>query len=1276
MSRRSKAISPNENGAKKGCEAHLDDGPGGLFRPRYRGHANGHYALRFNAIALVVASLACQVNATPSTLPTGGQVVSGKGELLGSANGLVITQQSKRLTLDWQQFNIGAGRSVEFVQPSSSAVAINRVLGSEVSTIQGSLKANGQVFLLNPNGVWFTPTAQVNVGGLVASTLNLQSDDIATGRYVFNGRSQAAVINQGSITTTPGGSVALLAAKVINDGQIHAPAGRVALGAGSRITLDLGGPTLLQVGNEDLETLISNGGAIRAEGGLVWLSAKGADTLAHSVINHSGVIEAQALQGGEGGSVMLLAKDGTLNLSGSITAEASLVETSGRHFNAAPSASVRARQWLIDPINVDIDSALAASISAALASGNVTIATTGSCTGVSCTGSGADGNITVSSPVAWSSNRSLTLQADNNIGVNAALTHTGTSAGGIVFLYGQAAADGGSSTYAATAAVTSPSLQWRKGSDAASTRYAIHDGNYFLGNKYMELGICGSASVACSSGSSGGKFGTTNKPSLFFGRSSGSGIGMVGDADGFGSGIDLRIDYFLPGSPAEQFTAGYSISGAATSALNFANSGNSPVFEFLPVASNNKITLKYSTVLNSKLKVEQQISLTGNNKYFRLDVALTNVSSGNLDNVQFARSFDPDNSVDKDGGGGYNTVNKIEQTLAAGDSANAVSASSQSSGSYYTAAGTTAKIVYFSTDADSKPGYGSAFFSGSSLSSMTSAANALSKGNSQSADIGIGMLFNAGTMTPGQSKNYALSASLDNRSIADILADLNSAVAVTSLNYTLGNASTSPLYKGSAYNLADQWSASAIFGGSYSAWVPGTDYVFVFNGGTVTGFTNAGTYTNLGINILRSGYQSAASGNTAGSFTITPAPLTVTANNKSKTYDGQAFSGGNGVSYSGFVNGESSAVLSGSLGFTGNSQGAVNAGSYVISPQGLSSSNYTINHVAGDLTITPRPITVLADPKSKTYGNADPALTWSVTGGELVGSDTLNGALSRAPGANVGSYAIDASTLSNGNYLITARNGVLTINPRPITVLADAKSKTYGNADPALSWSVTAGELIGSDTLSGALSRAPGANVGSYPIDASALSNGNYLITAQNGVLTINPRPITVRADPKSKTYGMVDPALTWSLSSGDLVGGDTLAGNLFRQAGEAVGNFSIDASALFNSNYLITALNGNLQISPQAPISRPPADAPPPMPTAALGGGVVFVPDGAAPVVSRMVQVMVQTADQRAPQQALNQLVPELSGSGVRTPSLADLVQQSRVLDERRSKAAGATEP
>lgn len=734
----------------------------------------GQKGTRLLATGLMAAGLLGNAWAS-GALPTGGNVVAGSGSIQQSGNDLTVQQGSNRLVIDWQSFSIGHGNTVTFVQPSTSAVALNRVLGSDVSVIQGALNANGMVFLVNPNGVLFTSTAQVNVGGLVASTLNIRNEDFMAGNHRFEGGSSNAIINQGHITAAQGGTIALIAAKITNDGQLTANGGNVLLGAGSKVTLDMGGPVKLQIENDVLETLISNGGAIKADGGTVWLTSQAANNLASSVINNTGRIEANSLGTNQNGEVILFAHDGTLNLGGSIQARGGFVETSGKHFAIQPGASVEAAKWLIDPVNITIDSTLAGTINTALTSGDVTITTDGACTGVTCAGTGSDGDIDVDADLTWSSDHTLTLSASNDINVNANITHTGTSLGGVIFLYGQGTADGGTSTYTATGTVTSPSIQWRKGSELWSTRYAIVDGHYFLGGKYIELGICGpDASSNCSTAESG-KFGTDNKPSLFFGRSgSQSGIGMIGDADGFGTGADLRIDYFLPGSPAEQFTAGF----GSTTGKNFASLANSGSFGFSALGSDGAIRLTYSAVLGGKLEVKQEISLKLLDAFFNNTVTLTNVDASALAGVTFVRSFDPDNTVDV--GGNYDNTQKIEMTLAGGGVANVVSATSDAGDAYATlAGGNTSKIIYYSTDASTQVGYGSDFFNGANIANMISAANGLSQGQSQYADDGIGIIYNGGTLAAGASKSFSYLTSLDNRDMSTILAELGAAAGAT-----------------------------------------------------------------------------------------------------------------------------------------------------------------------------------------------------------------------------------------------------------------------------------------------------------------------------------------------------------------------------------------------------------------------------------------------------------------------------------------------------------------
>ena len=231
--------------------------------------------------------------------------------------------------------------------------------------------------------------------------------------------------------------------------------------------------------------------------------------------------------------------------------------------------------------------------------------------------------------------------------------------------------------------------------------------------------------------------------------------------------------------------------------------------------------------------------------------------------------------------------------------------------------------------------------------------------------------------------------------------------------------------------------------------------------------------------------------------------------------------------------------------------------------------------------------------KSKVYGDTDPTLTYAVTTGSLVTGDSLTGALTRAAGENVSTYSIDASALANGNYLITKQNGTLTISQRPITVTAVDKSKVYGDTDPTLSYAVTTGSLVGSDSLTGALSRAAGENVNTYSIDASALANGNYLITANNGNLSITRRPLTVIADAKSKIEGAADQALTYQAEaqgiSRGLMTGENLAGSLTRAAPTDYAIQQGTVANANNSNYNISYVGANLTINAAPP---PPPDS------------------------------------------------------------------------------------
>lgn len=258
-------------------------------------------------------------------LPTGGQIVGGQGSISTSGNQMTIHQQTQNMATNWHSFDIGKNNTVQFVQPDSSSVALNRVTGASGSQIMGTLKANGQVFILNPNGVLFGKDARVNVGGLVASTKNISTADFMKGQYTLsgNGNPGAQVVNQGSLTTAKGGYIVLAGERVSNSGTVTTPSGKTVLAAGKTVTLQLdnGGLTSVSVNGSVVNALVENRGLISASNGQVYLTAKGQDMLLNTVVNNSGTIEAKGLVS-RGGEIVLNGGDsGVVSQSGQLLAD-------------------------------------------------------------------------------------------------------------------------------------------------------------------------------------------------------------------------------------------------------------------------------------------------------------------------------------------------------------------------------------------------------------------------------------------------------------------------------------------------------------------------------------------------------------------------------------------------------------------------------------------------------------------------------------------------------------------------------------------------------------------------------------------------------------------------------------------------------------------------------------------------------------------------------------------------------------------------------------------
>ncbi|NMM28253.1 MAG: hypothetical protein HHJ12_13440, partial [Glaciimonas sp.] len=365
---------------------------------------------------------------------------------------------------------------------------------------------------------------------------------------------------------------------------------------------------------------------------------------------------------------------------------------------------------------------------------------------------------------------------------------------------------------------------------------------------------------------------------------------------------------------------------------------------------------------------------------------------------------------------------------------------------------------------------------------------------------------------------------------------------------------------------------------------------------------NAVTFGGLTLAGTQAGnYTLTAQGNAAA--TITAANLTVTANNAGKTYDGVAYRGGNGVAYLGLLGSDTATALSGTLAYSGTSQGAVNTGSYVITPGGLTSGNYTVSYVNGALTITKAPLTVTANNAGKPYdgvaysgGNgvayAGFVGTESATAlsGTLAYSGTSQGAL------NAGSYAIAPVGLTSGNYSVSYVNGTLTINPTLVSAISLSGSRVYdGTLNVAAGVFTLKGLVAGQDLSLSGVGTMADKNVGANKLVALgslALGNGstglasNY--TLSGGTVTITPAPLAVTANNAGKPYDGVAYSGGNGVAYAGFVGtesaavlGGTLAYSGTSQGALNAGSYAIAPVGLTSGNYSVSYVNGTLTINP-----------------------------------------------------------------------------------------------
>ena len=259
-------------------------------------------------------------------LPPNGEVTAGSATFSSpNADTLHINQHTDKVVIEYPSFSIGSGETVQFIQPDSNSIALNRVIGSDVSQIFGQLQANGQVFLVNSNGIVFAPGSRVDVGGLVATTLNINDADFMASNFKFvqADGAQNSVINQGQLHAIPEGYIALIATRVTNEGTITADFGNVALVSADQVQIQIAGHQFaIQTDAASWNGIVDNQNTIQADGGVVLLEANTENRLFETVVNNDGVIKANRLEnrGGEiwlkGGSQGDVWQSGSLDASG------------------------------------------------------------------------------------------------------------------------------------------------------------------------------------------------------------------------------------------------------------------------------------------------------------------------------------------------------------------------------------------------------------------------------------------------------------------------------------------------------------------------------------------------------------------------------------------------------------------------------------------------------------------------------------------------------------------------------------------------------------------------------------------------------------------------------------------------------------------------------------------------------------------------------------------------------------------------------------------------
>ena len=1103
--------------------------------------------------------------------PLGGQVVAGAGTVTQSGSTTTIRQSSQNLSLDWQSFNVAPRETVDFVQPSATSIAVNRIFDTNGSQILGHLNANGQVYLINPNGVVFGRGAQVNVGGLVASTLDLNDDEIGDAK-TFSGAGSGSVVNSGVITAANGGYVVLLGNHVSNQGVINAQLGTVALGAGSAATLTFTGSSLvhMQVDKSVLNSVADNSGLIRADGGHVVMTAGAKDALLASVVNNTGVIDANTVED-KNGSIVLTGgmKAGQVNVGGTLdvssamghggevvaTAENVLVNDGARVSAAGVTGG--------GAINIGggwqggsgIDQATAVYVSK---TANLN---------ANATGNGNGGEISVRSDV---NNASSTTQ------VYGSLSARGGAAGG----------NGGDIETSGhwldvTGIVADASAVSGRAGEWLLDPYNVIIGSTTTGNAYtppnfsptssdstilastITTALNGGSNVTITTGSSGGSLGDITVNSAIA-KTSGSGVTLTLQA----------ADSIIINQPISN------TSGTGTLAVNlWADNDNGTHDGVGVVILNNSISTAGGAIAFGTGATQ---SINGITTLVGGDVYVGGASAVNLNTGGGAVGFHGQLIIANANGLNINTANgnvNFDGLVDSGDTYSLVNSANVS----WTTALSAAKSGIGANVGDT---YLATITSRLENAVAGAAANYVASwlGAERVTGIGTDTIWRwvagpEGLQNNGQGLKFFTQNGSDS-------ANGSSGTAIGSA-YTNWNGGEPNNYGGSNLTAGGSGEWTMQFVGTQGQWNDlnptsnSLPYVKETNLAqsplNITAGTGVVTFSQalgsnkplVSLNVTAQTIAlSSTTVNTSGGQTfngqVTVAGqdvhlLTVSANNLTTTYGGSvpALS----PNYSGFVNGDTAASLTTPATVTTTASPQPNAGSYPITASGVVDINYYIIYNPGTLIVNLAPLTIAASSASKTYGQVNPGLTVNYSG--FVYSDTQASLTTLATAStaatstsNAGTYAVTPSgAVAGSNYSIVYTNGSLTVNPAVVTLtgLTGTGRNYNGTTLDALTGTGTLSGLVNGQSLtlgntsSGTLANA---NAGSEAVTtAVTLVSGtglasNYSLTQPTlANVTIAQAPLTVTGlTGTGRNYnGTTLDALTGTGTLSGLVNGEVL---------------------------------------------------------------------------------------------------------------------------------------